>query len=261
MRMSAILAHFCLAVGLLLPGTILGQSVGSWDLTSELSVPQERLPSPSAQACDKVRSSISEGSSSDLPEAEPRGTETLELSIVSVSPAALVIGEEFIANVRLKNTGMKPVLVPSLNSGEQISPGTDASREEYEVADITFRLASGKNRTPIFLDSSGALFARPTDKGSYLALNPGNWVDLKVKGTVTCGAAKCLADIQPDGKAVLSGWWYQRILTHRVNGCDENHGTYEVRELNSTPFNVVVREGAPKTRHIPNRNHASTHVS
>ena len=254
-KSCALLASF------LFPGTSFSQSAGFRDLTAELNVPQEHVPSPSPQSCNQIHSSISNGSSSDLPGALPRSADTLELSIVSISPEALVIGEDFLANVRLKNTGSQPVLVPSLVSSEQISPGTDSNQEEYEVADVSFRLVSGKNRTPIFLDSSGALFARPTDKSSYLVLNPGNWVDLKLKGTVTCGAARCLADIRPDQNAVLSGWWYQRILTHRVSGCDEDHGSYEVRELNSTPFHVVVREGAPKTRHLPDRNHAITNVS
>ncbi len=258
---SKVVVPIFLAISLISPVAIFGQSVGSRDLTSGFNVPPEHVPSPSPQACDKVHSSISEGAAIEQEKGDPRVASSLEFSIVSISPAELVIGADFVANVRLKNSGLDPVLVPSFVNGEQIAPGSDSNEEQYEVADITFRLASGKNRTPVFLDSSGALFAQPADKSSYLVLNPGNWVDLKVKATVTCGAVKCLTEIQPDGSAVLTGWWYQRVLTHRVSGCDENHGSREVREINSTPFKVAVRQAEPKNPPKSHRSHANTHVS
>ncbi len=263
MRTFEFLAWLVLTAGVLLPHATFGQSVGTRDLTAGFAVPPEHVSSPSPRDCEKVRSSISDGASVENKEGHPKAVGSLEFSIVSVEPRELVIGEDFVANLRLKNTGPGPVLVPSFSNGEQIATGADTNQEQYEVADITFRLVSGKNRTPVFLDSNGALFAQPADKSSYLMLNPGNWVDLKIKANVACGAARCLAEIQPDGNAVLSGWWYQRVLTHRVNGCDEDHGSHEVREVNSTPFKVVVKQGQPgrRTQPKPKRNHATTNVS
>jgi hypothetical protein len=262
MRMLVFLARLFLTAGFLVPNSMFAQSLGTRDLTSDFSVPVEHVSSPSPQTCDNIHSSISDGAPAQ--KAEEAGPASgLEFSIISVSPPELVIGEDFVAVVRLKNNGPDPVLVPSSSSGEQIATGSDTSQEQYEVADVTFRLASGRNRTPVFLDSSGALFAQPTDKNSYLALNRGNWIDLKIKANVTCGAARCLAEIQPDGSAVLSGWWYQRVLTHRVHGCDEDHGSYKIREINSTPFSVVVKQGEPGSKTPPKskRSHATTHLS
>jgi len=263
MRMLRFLAWLAVIAGALLVPAMFGQSVATRDLTSDFSVPPERVPPPSPQNCAKIHSSISNGARQADKQEDAAAASSLEFSIVSVSPAQLVIGEDFIANVRLKNTGSAPVLVPSFSDGERIAMGADAGQEQYEVADITFRLVSGNNRTPVFLDSSGALFAQPSDKSSYLVLNPGNWVDLKIKANVTCGAEKCLAEIQPDENAVLSGWWYQRVLTHSVSGCDEDHGSHEVREVNSIPFSVVVKQGAPEPKRVPQRkqNHATTNLS
>ena len=263
MRTFELLTWIAMTAGVFAPHAVVGQSVGTRDLTTGFTVPPEHVSSPSPQDCEKVHSSISDGGLSEKKEGQATAGNPLELSIVSVSPPELVIGEDFVANLRLKNTGSDPLLVPSFSNGEEIATGSDANQEQYEVADITFRLVSGKNRTPVFLDSNGALFAQPSDKSSYLVLNPGNWVDLKIKATVTCGAAKCLAEIQPDAKAVLSGWWYQRVLTHRVSGCDEDHGSREVREINSNPFSVVVKQGTPEPKPAPKpkRNHATTNVS
>src|SRR5205823_11171192 len=134
----------------------------------------------------------------------------------------------------------------------------------YEVGDVSFRLTTGQSRMPIFLRSGGALFANPDDKTSYVSLAPGNWLDLKLNAAVECGTAECLGEIQPDDRAALTAWWYQRVLTHKVSGCDENHGSFTVREVDSAPLNIVVRAASPKapdTKPHNHKNHASTHVS
>lgn len=173
----------------------------------------------------------------------------LELTIVATSPAKLEIGSDFTATLRLKNSGSKPVLVPSVADGESVvrTPPAEATEEKYEVGDVSFRLATGKQRnTPAFLDSAGALFADPADATSYISLASGNWIEMKLNGTVVC-AEKCLSEIQADNQATLSAWWYQRVLTHRVSGCDESHGSREVLEVDSAPFTVVVEDSSPKS--------------
>jgi hypothetical protein len=56
-----------------------------------------------------------------------------------------------------------------------------------------------------------------------------------------------VGDLKPDNQAALTAWWYQRVLTHRVNGCEETHGSYAVREVDSAPFTVVVQ--TPQEKH------------
>jgi hypothetical protein len=210
------------------------------DLTLGSRVPSEHLSvSPS---CQKPNSSIS-----DQPAAQ-KVAKTLQLRIVDISPAKLEIGGDFNARVRLKNVGTEAVLVPSAADGESVlRTSTDGTEEKYEVGDISLRLMTGKARgIPVYLNSAGALFADPDNKSSYLSLAPGNWLDIKLHARVECGLDNCVSDIHPDNKAVLTAWWYERILTHRVNGCEETHGSSEVRELDSAPFAVVVRNPTTK---------------
>jgi hypothetical protein len=123
----------------------------------------------------------------------------------------------------------------------------DATEEKYEVGDISFRLTTGNPRgIPIYLNSAGALFANPADKSSYVALEPGKWLDIKAHARVECGMENCMGEIQPDSKAVLNAWWYQRVLSHKVTGCEETHGSFTVRELDSSPFTVEVTSPMPK---------------
>lgn len=184
---------------------------------------------------------MSSGATDDT--KSPRtASEGLALEILGVAPVELQIGKEFVATVRLKNGGPKPVPIPWTADGEQVERvSPDGGEEEYEVADISFRLESGHERMPIFLDSEGALFAQPENHASYLLLQPGAWVEIKLKASVICGLEDCLATIQPDDRAALSAWWYQRVLSHRVTGCEEKHGSRTVRQLDSAPFPVVVR--------------------
>ena len=219
----------------------LAQMAGSRDLTTAWRAPRERLPAPSAQSCDHVDSSIS-GPASDEADSPKTPGEGLALEIREIAPRELQIGKDFLATVRLKNGGPRPVSIPWTVDGEQlerVSP--DGGEEQYEVADISFRLETGQQRMPMFLDSEGALFAQPQNQQSYLLLQPGAWVEIKLKASVNCGLEDCLGTIQPDDRAVLSAWWYQRILSHRVSGCEEKHGSRTVRQLDSAPFPVVVR--------------------
>lgn len=213
------------------------------DLTQGSRVPGERLSIPTS--CNKPDSTIAD---SPAPEAGSQ-TKNLELTIVQVSPAKLEIGNDFTASVRLKNVGDASILVPATADGEQLRLALNPNSEEkYEVGDVSFRLLSGKSKIAIYLDSSGALFANPDDKASYLELAPGKWLDIKTHARVECGLEDCIAQIQPDNKAVLTAWWYQRVLVHRVSGCAETHGSVKVRELDSAPFTIVVKNPSAKTR-------------
>lgn len=219
------------------------QLVASRDLTSGWRVPSEHIAIP--ETCDKPRSSVVDGDQAKTGAAK---TKDLELTIVEISPAKLEIGNDFNANVRLKNIGTESVLVPSIANGEQVlrSPA-GATEEKYEVGDISFRLTTGSSHgIPIYLNSAGALFADPDDKASYLALEPGKWLEIKLHARVECGMESCMGEIQPDSKGVLTAWWYQRVLSHKVTGCEETHGSFTVRQLDSAPFTVEVTDPAPK---------------
>lgn len=231
------------------------QMVAFRDLTTGWRVPSEHVPGPTNDQCPKINYSLSDGEKAGSSKPPKPEGERLELQIVQVSPAQLKIDEEFTATVRLKNAGSGEVLIPATADGAQLSasPGNDSDMEEkYEVGDVSFRLATGKDhRAPMFLSTGGALFADPEDKKTYVSLAPGNWLDIKLRGAVECGAAKCLGALQSDSDAVLTAWWYQRVLTHRVSGCDESHGSIAVRELDSTPFKVAVHNSAKKSEATP----------
>ena len=215
------------------------------DLTQGSRVPSEHLSIPTS--CDKPDSSIADSPSPASNDAAGQ-SKSLELTIVQVSPAKLEIGNDFTASVRLKNVGNVAILIPAIADGEQLQPASNpASEEKYEVGDVSFRLLSGKGKIAVYLDSSGALFADPDNKASYLELAPGKWLDIKTHARVECGLENCAAEIHPDNKAVLTAWWYQRVLVHRVSGCAETHGSVKVRELDSAPFTVVVKNPAEHT--------------
>lgn len=245
---SNVLLLVCLGLGAL-PCSVnraSAQKVGVRDLTSGWRVPSEHISLP--PTCTDANSSIDADPTSLHPADGKPATKSLELTIVTIDSARLEIGGDFLATVRLKNIGSQPVLVPSVADGEQLAPASaDATEERYEVGDISFRLLTGKSRgIPIFLSSRGALFANPDDRSSYLSLAPGNWLEMKLRITVECGVEECLGEIQPDNKAVLTAWWYQRILTHRINGCHEAHGSSTVREVDSAPLEVIVQRPSAK---------------
>lgn len=210
------------------------------DLTEGWRVPSERISPPST--CAKVNASISTGSPGDSPSSQQPAT-ALEVSIVGVFPFELRVGEPFAATVRLKNSGTEPILVPAFSDGEKLShAAADGLEEKYEVGDVSFRLASGKSHaTPIFLNTDGALFASPEEKDSYISLGPGQWLDIRLRAVVECGFENCSAKINSDAHGVLTALWYQRVLTHKVDGCNEIHGSVKVREVDSGPFVVAVR--------------------
>ena len=221
----------------------LAQLVASRDLTSGWRVPSEHIAIP--ETCDKPRSLMT---NNDEAKADPTKNKDLELTIVETTPAKLEIGNDFNATVRLKNVGTTTVLVPSIADGEQVlRSAVNATEEKYEVGDISFRLTTAKPHSiPIYLNSAGALFANPEDKASYLALEPGKWLEIKLHARMECGMENCLGQIQPDSKAALTAWWYQRVLSHKVTGCEETHGSFTVRELDSAPFTVEVTDPTPK---------------
>jgi hypothetical protein len=120
----------------------------------------------------------------------------------------------------------------------------DGKEESYEVVDIELRLGTGNKRgTPVFLKAAGALFAHPERPESYLAVPPGGWGDIRIDGRVACGLSGALcSDFHSDEKGELVAWWYQRELIHRIDGCKEDYGNYVVREIDSKPLNIVVRD-------------------
>ena len=219
------------------------QQAGYRDLTISWRAPEDHIPTPSSAVCPSVRSTVSDGDPRQLPSAPGKPGDKLEFTVRQIVPAELHVGEDFTATVRLKNAGATQVLIPWQTDGEQVvRVSKDGKQEIYEVADVAFRLKTGdKKRAPMFLQSDGALFAHPDDHASYLALEPGRWVDIKLKGAVVCGLSDCLAEAEADDHAVLTAWWYQRVSTHRVDGCQEDHGAYTVRQLDSSPYPLAIR--------------------
>jgi len=221
------------------------QLSGSRDLTTFWRAPDDHVPAPSSDSCPAVKSTISGGAMVNGVPTEAAAAERprkIELAIVRISPAKLQVGRAFTATIRLKNAGAAALRIPWQPDGEGVVHASADGTEQYEVADVSFRLAAvGKSGPATPLESEGALFAQPSDSATYLSVAPGQWVQITLKGTVACGLLHCVGDIKPTEHAMLTAWWYQRVLTHRVNGCTENHGAYTVRELDSAPMPVVVQ--------------------
>jgi hypothetical protein len=215
------------------------QQAGFRDLSASWRAPDDHLPPPS---CPSINSTIS-----DIDGANPAssGEETkpsLRLTITHLAPPEFRIGDAFVSTLRLENIGTAAVLIPWQSDGETVTRiSQDGTEEKYEVADINFRLTTAKKRAAMPLQSEGALFAHPDNPASYIQLAPGHWLELKLKGTVVCGLEQCPSGVEPDDHAVLTAWWYQRVLTHRVRDCNEDHGSYKVRQVDSAPFSVVLR--------------------
>ena len=241
MRLVATTRLFVLVASGLAPS--FAQLSASRDVTVFWRVPSDRVPRPSPQACPTVDATVSHGAvvNGIQPDSKPQ-PEKLELGIVAISPVALHIGESFTATIRLKNAGTAEVRIPWQIDGEKAVQLLPDSREQYEVADVSFSLAtvSGK-AAAIPLQSEGALFARPDDPATYFAIQPGHWVHIRMKGRVDCGLPHCAGEIRTNEHSTLSARWYQRLLTHQVKGCNDDHGAYTVREVSSAPFGVAVR--------------------
>jgi hypothetical protein len=218
------------------------QQAGFRDLTASWRAPDDHLPSPSSPPCPKVNSTFSNEEDADpSPAHSEKKSASLRLTITHLAPSQLHVGDEFVSTLRLENVGTAPVLIPWQSDGEKVTRiSPDGSEEKYEVADISFRLATGNKRTAMPLQSEGALFAHPDDPASYISLAPGHWLELKLKGTVVCGLEECPTAVEADDHAVLTAWWYQRVLIHRVKDCNEDHGSHQVREVDSEPFPVVL---------------------
>jgi hypothetical protein len=218
------------------PGLSHAQLVTSRDLTSGVKFPSEHIAAPDPASCPKPDATMTNGS-----KAEPASPHGLELVILSVSPRVLSIGKNFVTTLRLKNIGTEPVLVPALMDGDRaLHANPENNQEEYEVADITLALKTGAGSVPVFLSSSGALFADPQDPASHISLAPGAWMEIKTPASVTCGMQHCVGGVDPDPHAALTAWWYQRTLGHTVKGCSENHSSTTIAEVYSAPFTIAV---------------------
>lgn len=229
---------FLLGLGVV-PG--LAQQSGFRDLTQFWRVPDDKVPSPSSTICTDVKNTISNGQ--QLPVA-PEPQSKLEFTITQISPSKLQVGKTFTATIQLKNAGLAAVRIPWEPDGQQVAHASqnaaELKEEEYEVADVGLQLAKkGTSRSFTPLHSEGALFANPSDSATYIPVEPGHWVQIKLNGMVACGLSHCISEIAA-GEHTLSAWWYQRVLTHRVSGCTEDHGAYTVREQTSEPIPVVV---------------------
>ncbi len=239
------------------------QQIGTRDVTENWRAPEDHLSPPPPDRCPEVKSTISGGAvagAQNVPNHAAAG-EALNLAISSLSPPELHPGEEFIATVQLKNVGSTNVLVPWQTDGEQVTRMSsdadgESSEEKYEVADVNFRVVAGKKGgLPIYLQSAGALFAHPDNRASYIEIPPQHWVTIRFKGAVTCGLPACSTEVKPDEHAIFTATWYQRILTHTIQSCNENHSSLVVRQLDSAPLPVAIRR-ADSSSANPSRNNA-----
>lgn len=243
------------------------QEAGSRDVTENWRAPQDHLLIPPVEICPEIKSTIdapkkeapqNDGPQNGKPETDapqsaiPKarsGDPVLALTISDLTPRQLHPGEDFTATVRLKNVSTAGIRIPWQPDGEQVTrESSDGSEEKYEVADVNFRIVSGsQGRLPVYLESYGALFAHPQNRDNYKEIQPGHWVNVRFKGTVACGLPECSVEIRPDEHATLTAIWYQRVLVHSIRACNEKHSSLLVRQLDSTPFPVVIQRKEAST--------------
>jgi hypothetical protein len=230
------------------------QQVSTRDLSAAWRAPDDHVPAPSSDVCPDVQHRIVGADPAAGAPSANDNDKLLELTIVSLSGPGLAIGDTFYATVDVKNVGPAPLRIPWQSDGEKVvHASADGSEEQYEVADVNFRLrTTGNQRAPMPLETEGALFAHPDNAASYLQLGPGQWVELKAKGTVECALDECPGNLVADERATLTAWWYQRVLTHHVKDCNDDHSSRQIRQVESAPFPVVVH--APR---IPNSQSAN----
>lgn len=240
MKLAQLAALSLIAFGL--AQSSLAQQAGFRDLSASWRAPDDHLASPSSPPCPSVNATFSHGENAGPPpSADAKKPAALRLTIVHLVPSQLRLSDDFTATLRLENVGTSPVLIPWQSDGEKVTRvSPDGTEEKYEVADVSFSLAAGKKPVAMPLETEGALFAHPDDPASYTQLAPGQWLEIKLKGNVACGLDRCPIAVEADDHAVLTAWWYQRVLTHRVKDCSEDHGSYKVREVDSAPFPVVL---------------------
>ena len=124
-----------------LAAACVAQQAGYRDLTISWRAPEDHIPTPSSAVCPSVRSTVSEGDPRQSPAAPGKPGEKLEFTVRQIVPAELHIGDDFTATVRLKNVGASQVLIPWHTDGEQVvRVSKDGKQENYEVADVAFRL-------------------------------------------------------------------------------------------------------------------------
>jgi hypothetical protein len=170
--------------------------------------------------------------------------EYLQLSVGELAPRDLQSGVNFEAVIRLTNAGTSSVRVPWEVDGEKVvRTSSDGKQEGYEVVDLGLALGTGRNRAaPVSLKAAGVLFADPELSAGGIELPPGQWVDIKIKGKAECSNTGSLCDdIVGDDHAELVARWYERVATHRIDGCNEDHGNFVRRELESKPLRIAVR--------------------
>lgn len=221
-----------------------GQSAGFKDLSTASSrPPKDQLARPSEETCPVVKSAVDDGAALDSG-MEHRDAK-VEFSVTETSPKLLRIGSDLTATVRLRNLGSDAIGLPWQTDGETVTRvSANGEEEDFEVADIALRLSSGREQiAPVWLSGAGSLFARPGIESSYVRVEPGQWVDVKIRARVQCSneGLPC-GKIVADRHASLTAWWYQRQLTHRIHGCNENHGNFVIRELDSKALRVVVAQ-------------------
>lgn len=227
------------------------QQVGLRDFTvTSWRAPADHVSRPTREICPVVNSTVSDGAIVQAAvQSDQEEKERVQLVVVDVTPTVLQIGGEFQARVRFENLGKTAVRVPWETDGERVTHmSADGKEESYEVVDINLRLGTDiKHGSPAWLKAAGVLFARSDGASGHLDLPAGSWAEIRIKGKLTCGQSGVLCkDFEPDEKAELSAWWYEREMTHRVDGCKEDHGSYVIRELDSKPLLVVVRRSPPK---------------
>jgi len=232
-----------------LSGICVGQLVGSHDFTAtSWRVPVDHVPTPTKEICPIVNSTVSDGA---IVQPDVKEKENVQLKIVEITPSKLQIGGEFHTTIRIENHGKTVVRVPWETDGERVTRmATDGKEEGYEAVDISLQLGTGSQRgNRVFLKAAGALFANFDLPSSYLDLPPESWADLKIAGRIECrNTGGLCSNFERDERGELGASWYERQVTHRVDGCAEEHGNFVVRELESKIRPVTVLDSSASAK-------------
>src|SRR5262249_41453122 len=119
----------------------------------------------------------------------------------------------------------------------------DGHEESYDVVDINLAITVTNMRDgPIRIKANGVLFSEPDLELFYNELLPGQWIEMKIKGKVECDAPSQSCSKYVGRGASIGARWYERKLTHRVDGCNVSQGNFVRRQLATKLFEVALRE-------------------
>lgn len=168
-------AIVCVLLGLLTASTAFPQQVGVVDLTRPigvLAVPEQtarQLP----PGCTEEKRGIMADGIVKLDDNRPR---SISLQIIKLSNETLEVGGDGRAEVRLQNTGEKPISIPSSTDWRAIQKASSPDHLEWEEGSFQVVLRDKQNHTIALTSNDWSLYGSRLVSGSLMTIKAGEWI-------------------------------------------------------------------------------------